>query len=150
MFRRVIFRSDNRTNLRAASQLLTEAGYRPEGGRLVKGGVPLSFEFLAQTRQQERVTLSYGRTLERLGIGLRIRQVDAAAMEVVSVSFAIGNAVPRNDWPARKRPVDELPAAVGEATWGLTQRCGLKAIQPDREPLRLSLSEADWRHFPLV
>ena len=68
---------ENRSNLRAASQLLAEAGYRPEGGRLVKGGVPLTFEFLAQTRQQERVMLSYGRTLERLGIGLRIRQVDA-------------------------------------------------------------------------
>jgi hypothetical protein len=33
-------------------------------------------------------------------------QVDAAAMEVVSFSFAIGNPVPRNDWPARKLPVD--------------------------------------------
>ncbi|CAN7627758.1 DUF930 domain-containing protein [Phyllobacterium sp. LjRoot231] len=33
-------------------------------------------------------------------------QVDAAAMEVVSFSFAIGNAVPRNQWPARKLPVD--------------------------------------------
>lgn len=33
-------------------------------------------------------------------------QVDAAAMEVVSFSFGIGNAVPRNDWPARKLPVD--------------------------------------------
>jgi hypothetical protein len=33
-------------------------------------------------------------------------QVDAAAMEVVSFSFTIGNAVPRNDWPARKLPAD--------------------------------------------
>ncbi|MDR6634741.1 outer membrane biosynthesis protein TonB [Phyllobacterium sp. 1468] len=33
-------------------------------------------------------------------------QVDAAAMEVVSFSFGIGNAVPRSDWPARKLPVD--------------------------------------------
>ena len=37
---------------------------------------PLTFEFLAPTRQQERLMLSYARTLERLGIGLRIRQVD--------------------------------------------------------------------------
>ena len=47
-----------------------------KGGRLVKGGAPLTFEFLAQTRQQERLMLSYARTLERLGIALRIRQVD--------------------------------------------------------------------------
>jgi peptide/nickel transport system substrate-binding protein len=67
---------DSRANLRAASQLLAEAGYEAKGGRLVKGGVPLAFEFLAQTRQQERVMLSYGRTLARLGIGLSLRQVD--------------------------------------------------------------------------
>jgi len=67
---------DSRANLRAASQLLAEAGYEAKGGRLVKGDVPLAFEFLAQTRQQERVMLSYGRTLARLGIGLSIRQVD--------------------------------------------------------------------------
>jgi peptide/nickel transport system substrate-binding protein len=69
---------ENRANLRAAYELLTEAGYKLEGGRLVKDGHPLSFEFLAQTRQQERLMLSYARTLERLGIVARIRQVDAS------------------------------------------------------------------------
>jgi peptide/nickel transport system substrate-binding protein len=69
---------DSRANMRAALELLTRAGYTLKDGRLVKGSVPLAFEFLAQTRQQERVMLSYARTLERLGIGLRIRQVDTA------------------------------------------------------------------------
>jgi peptide/nickel transport system substrate-binding protein len=69
---------DNRANLQAAHRLLTEAGYQSKNGRLIKAGAPLAFEFLAQTRQQERLMLSYGRTLERLGIGLRIRQVDTA------------------------------------------------------------------------
>jgi peptide/nickel transport system substrate-binding protein len=67
---------ENRASLQAAHKLLTEAGYELKSGRLVKGGVPLAFEFLAQTRQQERLLLSYARTLERLGIALRIRQVD--------------------------------------------------------------------------
>jgi len=67
---------ENRASLQAAHKLLTEAGYELKGGRLVKGGVPLAFEFLAQTRQQERLILSYARTLERLGIALRIRVVD--------------------------------------------------------------------------
>jgi peptide/nickel transport system substrate-binding protein len=67
---------ENRASLQAAFKLLAEAGWKQEGGRLVKGGVPLAFEFLAQTRQQERLMLSYARTLERLGITLRIRQVD--------------------------------------------------------------------------
>jgi len=69
---------DNRANLQAAHKLLTAAGYETKGGRMTKAGVPLSFEFLAQTRQQERLLLSYARTLERLGIALRIRQVDTS------------------------------------------------------------------------
>lgn len=68
----------NRANLRAAHRLLRDAGYVAEGGRLMKGGSQLSLEFLAQTRGQERLMLSFARTLERLGIDLRIRQVDSA------------------------------------------------------------------------
>jgi peptide/nickel transport system substrate-binding protein len=67
---------ENRGSLRAAYKLFIEAGWKLEAGHLVKDGQPLAFEFLAQTRQQERVMLSYGRTLERLGIAVRIRQVD--------------------------------------------------------------------------
>jgi peptide/nickel transport system substrate-binding protein len=69
---------ENRASLQAAHKLLTEAGWKLEGGHLVKGGVPLAIEFLAQTRQQERLLLSYARALERLGIALRVRQVDTA------------------------------------------------------------------------
>jgi peptide/nickel transport system substrate-binding protein len=67
---------ENRASLQAAHKLLMESGYELKGGRLVKAGVPLALEFLAQTRQQERLILSYARTLERLGIALRIRVVD--------------------------------------------------------------------------
>jgi peptide/nickel transport system substrate-binding protein len=68
----------NRDSLRLAFLLLKDAGYEVKDGRLVKNGVPLSFEMLAQTRQQERLMLSYARNLERLGIAARIRQVDTA------------------------------------------------------------------------
>lgn len=68
----------DRENLEAAFKLLTEAGYEMKDGRLVKDGAPLAFDMLAQTRQQERLMLSYARTLERLGITARIRQVDTA------------------------------------------------------------------------
>jgi peptide/nickel transport system substrate-binding protein len=70
--------ASNRDNLQAAFLLLKDAGYEMKDGRLVKNGVPLSFEMLAQTRQQERLMLSYARNLERLGITARIRQVDTA------------------------------------------------------------------------
>lgn len=67
---------DDRGHLRAAFQLLKEAGYVQQGGRLVKNGKPLAIEFLAVSRQQERVMLAYARTLERLGIAVSVRQVD--------------------------------------------------------------------------
>jgi peptide/nickel transport system substrate-binding protein len=69
---------DDRVNLRAAHKLLAEAGYGVNGGRMAKGGVPLTVEFLAQTRSQERLLLTYARTLSRLGIELKLRQVDSA------------------------------------------------------------------------
>jgi peptide/nickel transport system substrate-binding protein len=69
---------DNRSNLRAAHRLLADAGYQPKDSRLLRNGTPLALEFLAQTRQQERLMLSYKRTLERLGIAVRVRQVDTA------------------------------------------------------------------------
>jgi peptide/nickel transport system substrate-binding protein len=70
--------ASNRDNLQSAFLLFKYAGYELKDGRLVKNGVPLSFEMLAQTRQQERLMLSYARNLERLGITTRIRQVDTA------------------------------------------------------------------------
>jgi peptide/nickel transport system substrate-binding protein len=69
---------DDRANLRAAHKLLTEAGYEAKGGHMMKGSTRLSLEFLAQTRAQERLLLSYARTLERLGIELNVRHVDSA------------------------------------------------------------------------
>jgi peptide/nickel transport system substrate-binding protein len=78
---------DNRPNLQAAHKLLTGAGYALKGGRLMKGGAALDIEFLAQTRAQERLVLTFGRTLERLGIGLRVRQVDSAQYNARLKSF---------------------------------------------------------------
>jgi peptide/nickel transport system substrate-binding protein len=78
---------DNRANLQAAHKLLTDAGYATKGGRLMRGGTSLTIEFLAQTRAQERLMLTFARTLERLGIGLRVRQVDSAQYNARLKSF---------------------------------------------------------------
>jgi peptide/nickel transport system substrate-binding protein len=69
---------DNRANLKSAHKLLLDAGYEIKAGRMTKAGRKFSVEFLAQTRSQERLLLSYGRTLARFGIELRVRQVDSA------------------------------------------------------------------------
>lgn len=70
----------NRENWRIALQLLNDAGYQLEGGRLISTatGEQLTFEMLAATAAQERLFLSFARDLERLGIKPRIRLVDSA------------------------------------------------------------------------
>ncbi|CAN0166112.1 unnamed protein product, partial [Phaeothamnion confervicola] len=70
----------NRTELKEASRLLNEAGYALSAGRMVnqKTGRPLAFEFLGSSRTQERLILAYADNLRRLGIALRLRQVDSA------------------------------------------------------------------------
>jgi peptide/nickel transport system substrate-binding protein len=78
---------DNRANLEIAFKLLGSAGYTLKSGKLLKGGSPLRFEFLAQTRAQERLLLSYARTLARLGIDLRVRHVDSAQFNARLKSF---------------------------------------------------------------
>ena len=76
--------SDGSGNMRAAQReafdLLKEAGYELQGRQLVntKTGEPLTIEFLASTKAQERLMLSYARMLERLGIQVSIRVVDSA------------------------------------------------------------------------
>jgi peptide/nickel transport system substrate-binding protein len=69
---------NTRPELEAAYELFKQAGYELKDGRLVKGGLPLTIELLAQTRQQERLMLAYARTLVRLGVTAQIRQVDTA------------------------------------------------------------------------
>ncbi len=96
---------DNRANLRAAHGLLTDAGYRLEGGRLTKGGVPFRIEYLAQTRSEERLMLSFARTLERLGIDISIRQVDNAQYELRRRTFDFD--LMQWSWPASLSPGNE-------------------------------------------
>lgn len=78
---------DSRANLKAAHKLLLEAGYEIKNGRMMKAGRRLSLEFLAQTRAQERLLLSYARTLDKLGIALNVRQVDSAQYNVRLKTF---------------------------------------------------------------
>jgi peptide/nickel transport system substrate-binding protein len=71
---------NNRDNLKEASRLLTEAGYTLQGETLrhTTTRAPLSFEFLARTRAQERLLLTYAKTLKQIGIAVQVRQVDEA------------------------------------------------------------------------
>jgi peptide/nickel transport system substrate-binding protein len=96
---------ENRENLRAAYQLLVDAGYQVKNGRMVKGDQQLSIEFLAQTRAQERLLLTYANTLNRLGIDMQIRNVDSAQFSSRLKTFDFDMV--QWTWPASLSPGNE-------------------------------------------
>jgi peptide/nickel transport system substrate-binding protein len=69
----------DRDTLRHALALLKSAGYELDGTVLRAKATrqPFSFEFLATSRDQERLALAFSRDLKRAGITLRVRVVDA-------------------------------------------------------------------------
>ncbi len=70
---------NNRDNLRAALQLLREAGYAVQNGKLQNAeGQNLDFEILVSNPAFERIVGPFAKNLERLGIKASIRTVDPA------------------------------------------------------------------------
>jgi peptide/nickel transport system substrate-binding protein len=70
----------DRRQLQTAVTMLAEAGFELRGTRMVHTatGEPFAFEFLVNTRENERIALAYQRTLERVGIDMGIRLVDSS------------------------------------------------------------------------
>jgi microcin C transport system substrate-binding protein len=70
---------DARKNLGEAAKLLAAAGYTAKGGVLANAkGEPLTFEFLIQQPDFERVLLPLQANLQKLGIKATIRNVDSS------------------------------------------------------------------------
>jgi microcin C transport system substrate-binding protein len=74
---------NTRNNLREAIKLMKDAGYEIRDRKLVnvKTNEPLTVEFLASDPNSERFFLFYQPSLERLGVGVRVRTVDDAQYE---------------------------------------------------------------------
>jgi peptide/nickel transport system substrate-binding protein len=70
----------DRQRMQSAVALLKAAGYGQSGGNIVneKTGEPLSIEFLALSREQERIGLAISDALKPVGITLRVRFVDSS------------------------------------------------------------------------
>jgi peptide/nickel transport system substrate-binding protein len=70
----------DRQRMQSAMALLKAAGYGLNGGSVVneKTGEPLSVEFLALSREQERIGLAVSDSLKPVGITLRVRFVDSS------------------------------------------------------------------------
>lgn len=68
----------DRLQARRALHLLGQAGYALEGGilRERRNGVPLAFEIMVLNRVQERLALSFARSLAGIGVAARVGLVD--------------------------------------------------------------------------
>ncbi len=78
-----------RENQRLADGLLKEAGWIIKDGKRVnaKTGKPLTFEILLGTAEDEKVALSFKRSLARLGIDISMRTLDSAAFNDRMLSY---------------------------------------------------------------
>ena len=79
----------DRGHLRKALALFRDAGYVLRGTRLVRkdSGKPFTFEMLVRSRDQERLALAYAHDLDRAGIAVTVRMVDAVQFEQRKQSY---------------------------------------------------------------
>ncbi|TPW25779.1 extracellular solute-binding protein [Pararhizobium mangrovi] len=68
----------DRVLLKKANDLLSEAGWKREGTGFEKDGTPLDLEILMNTTSLERACAGFVQNMRDLGIGARMRVVDAA------------------------------------------------------------------------
>ncbi|MDH6235112.1 peptide/nickel transport system substrate-binding protein [Mesorhizobium soli] len=78
----------DRTELKAALDLLKSAGYHIEDGRLLDPhGVPFSFEILTASQSDERLAALYQRTLAKIGIAVTIRALEGDQIQMRKQRF---------------------------------------------------------------
>ncbi|MEM7651206.1 MAG: extracellular solute-binding protein [Pseudomonadota bacterium] len=74
--------TSQRQNMRAASQLLKDAGWNVVDGKRMKDNQTLSFELLLSAPEEEKVALNFKKSLQRLGIEMNIRVLDGASFQL--------------------------------------------------------------------
>ena len=97
---------NNRENLRRAAELLKEAGWVPQAGKLVKDGAPFAFEILLDSPLFERIALPFAKNLEKLGITANVRTVDTSQYRRRTDSFdfdMIVGGFPQSESPGNEQ-----------------------------------------------
>ena len=97
----------DRTNLREALNLLSQAGYDLDGAvlRQRSSKTPFTFEILVKTRDQERIGLAFARDLKRAGIEAEIRVADGVQFEQRRLGFDFDMI--QNRWDQSLSPGNE-------------------------------------------
>ncbi len=73
----------DRLRLRAALDLFAQAGWKQKDGKLrqVTTGTPFAFEIMVATREQERLALGFSSQMQRAGLTVAVRMVDAVQFD---------------------------------------------------------------------
>ncbi len=144
-----------RENLRVAADLLRQAGWSVEGGKLVKDGQPFVFEMLLVQPDFERVVLPFQRNLARLGIGMNVRMVDTSQylerlrgfdFDMIVSSFpqslSPGNEQ-RSFWHSSSADMPGSRNYCGIKSPAIDKLVGLVIAAPDRDTLILRCKALD-------
>ncbi len=97
----------NRDNQRQAYAMLAEAGYELKSGGLVdkQTGRQLSFEILSNDSAQNPLLLAYARSLEVMGIAVRVRVVDGSQYQARLTNYDYDMV--QASWPSSLSPGNE-------------------------------------------
>jgi len=97
----------DRTTLRSALKLLSDAGYDLDGTVLRQRTTrtPLAFEILVTSRDDERIALAYARDLKRAGIDVTVRAVDPVQFDQRRLGYEF-DMIP-NRWDQSLSPGNE-------------------------------------------
>jgi len=138
-----------RENLKAALDLLKDAGWVVKGQKLVNArtGEPMTFEVLLADPAFERITLPFVKNLERLGVVARVRTVDTAQYQnrldtfdfdmtvaVWGESLSPGNEQ-RDNWSAEAARIKGSRNLAGVSDPVVDQLVDLVVSAPDRPTL---------------
>jgi peptide/nickel transport system substrate-binding protein len=140
----------DRTALRSALALLSQAGYDLDGTVLRQRGTrtPLTFEILVTTRDQERIALAFQRDLKRAGIEASVRAVDGVQFDQRRLAFDFDMI--QNRWDQSLSPGNEQSFYWGsEAADNQGTRNYMGAKDPAIDTLIAAMLEAR-EHPPFV
>lgn len=108
----------DRETARRALALLGQAGYALDGDvlRRKSTGEPLAFEILVVSRDQERIALSFSKSVARIGVSARVRLVDSVQFQRRRQRFEFDVTIAT--WPVSPSPGNEQFFRFGAASAG--------------------------------
>lgn len=133
----------DRTTLRSALKLLSEAGYELDGAVLRQRAtkIPFTFEILVTTRDQERIALAYQRDLKRAGIEASVRAVDPVQFDQRRLGYEFDML--QNRWDQSLSPGNEQSFYFGSQAADIPgTRNYMGAKEPAIDALIAALLEA--------